>query len=604
MNPRTMKHRTLTSAGIVAVGLAALLPSPRAESAAGDAARGKELAAFWCAACHGKDGNSPSAAFPILAGQHESYLLQALQSYRNGTRADAVMAGTIRTLTSQQLEDVAAWFASQRGLGKPGAGKGAGAGQEGTRIEGVVLALPQAVSPPQSPLEEQACVALAAAAGSVGDTDTDGDGLADRADAAPQDPAEFVRDVDGDGRFEICSIEQFQAIQTLGTGDKKATPLTLIERLARRYELVRDLDGAGFTGYRPIGSCGPENSCMAVRDKFGFAGFFDGQGYAIRGLVVAQPAQMGVGLFGVVAKSGSVGNIDVVNADVRGMGGVGLMVGVNFGTLFRCQASGKASGNRGIGGLMGANAGGMFDCQVRADVSGEDVVGGAIGDSIGVSWHSSALGRVTGKNGVGGFAAVNSQRARIVESYATGSVTGVKNVGGFVGFNTDAIIANSYAVGTVTASSLNAGGLVGFNSQSEVRNSYAKARVQGTDAVGLLVGRNTKSTILQGYATGTAAGEANVGGLVGDNSEGTVVRGLVDRKPDELRAASAASTGWLAAELRGSSPDLVYCDADGSGAIEAREQVPANFIWDFGAADEYPAVRCTPGGVVQQHRSL
>ena len=76
----------------------ALLLAAGLAHAAGDPERGRELASD-CAACHGGDGNSPSPAFPILAGQHEEYLLLALKSYQDGTRPNSLMTGSVLDLS-------------------------------------------------------------------------------------------------------------------------------------------------------------------------------------------------------------------------------------------------------------------------------------------------------------------------------------------------------------------------------------------------------------------------------------------------------------------------------------------------------------------------
>ncbi len=89
---------------------------PAVSLAAGDPAAGQQKSDQVCAACHGPDGNSPSNQFPILAGQYEDYLVYALQSYRNGQRKNPVMAGMAQPLTDQEIKDLAAFFASQKGL--------------------------------------------------------------------------------------------------------------------------------------------------------------------------------------------------------------------------------------------------------------------------------------------------------------------------------------------------------------------------------------------------------------------------------------------------------------------------------------------------------
>ena len=69
-----------------------------------------------CAACHGPDGNSPTADFPRLAGQHYDYLLQTLKDYKSGARKNAIMAPQVANLTQRDLEDLAAFYSHQQGL--------------------------------------------------------------------------------------------------------------------------------------------------------------------------------------------------------------------------------------------------------------------------------------------------------------------------------------------------------------------------------------------------------------------------------------------------------------------------------------------------------
>jgi cytochrome c553 len=94
--------------------LALALALGGAAQAAGNAAAGKQKAAQVCAACHGPSGAQPSAPEnPILAGQHYDYLVRALRDYRSGKRNSAVMKGFAASLSLEDIEDLAAWFASQ-----------------------------------------------------------------------------------------------------------------------------------------------------------------------------------------------------------------------------------------------------------------------------------------------------------------------------------------------------------------------------------------------------------------------------------------------------------------------------------------------------------
>ncbi|MEX2197189.1 MAG: cytochrome c [Burkholderiales bacterium] len=85
-----------------------------AAQAAGKADAGKQKAAQVCAACHGPAGNQPTAPEnPILAGQHYDYLVKTLQDYKSGKRNNAIMKGFAASLSTRDIEDLAAWFASQ-----------------------------------------------------------------------------------------------------------------------------------------------------------------------------------------------------------------------------------------------------------------------------------------------------------------------------------------------------------------------------------------------------------------------------------------------------------------------------------------------------------
>jgi cytochrome c553 len=83
--------------------------------ASGDAESGKAKVAQVCAACHGPDGNQPSAPDqPILAGQYADYLAKALHDYKTGKRNNPIMKAFAAQLSKQDMEDLAAWFSGQK----------------------------------------------------------------------------------------------------------------------------------------------------------------------------------------------------------------------------------------------------------------------------------------------------------------------------------------------------------------------------------------------------------------------------------------------------------------------------------------------------------
>jgi cytochrome c553 len=69
-----------------------------------------------CTACHGNNGVSVNAMWPTLAGQHEDYLLQALSSYRDGSRKDPVMSAQAALIAEEDVALLAKYFASLDGL--------------------------------------------------------------------------------------------------------------------------------------------------------------------------------------------------------------------------------------------------------------------------------------------------------------------------------------------------------------------------------------------------------------------------------------------------------------------------------------------------------
>lgn len=69
-----------------------------------------------CTACHGANGISVNAMWPTLAGQYEDYLLRSLNSYRDGSRADAVMGAQAALIAEEDVALLAKYYASLDGL--------------------------------------------------------------------------------------------------------------------------------------------------------------------------------------------------------------------------------------------------------------------------------------------------------------------------------------------------------------------------------------------------------------------------------------------------------------------------------------------------------
>ena len=181
----------------------------------------------------------------------------------------------------------------------------------------------------------------------------------------------------------------------------------------------------------------------------------------------------------------------------------------------------------------------------QVDVTGNLDIGGLVGENSGTITASFATGRVSGARHVGGL--VGSTVGTITTSFATVRVSGPRAVGGLVG-STVATITGNYATGRVSGSR-QVGGLVGDNI-ARIRASYATGRVTGTSLVGGLAGDNDRGMISDNYWDTLTSGRAT-----GSNGQGQTTT--------ELQTPTDA-TG-------------IYADWDSDQ-------------WDFGEADEYPAL--------------
>ena len=108
--PSVVRLSLASLAATVALGLGA-------PAVAADLDAGARLANERCAACHGKDGNTPiDPSYARLSGQYEDYLVQALRAYRNDRRKNPIMGAQAKTLSNADIENVAAYYARQPGM--------------------------------------------------------------------------------------------------------------------------------------------------------------------------------------------------------------------------------------------------------------------------------------------------------------------------------------------------------------------------------------------------------------------------------------------------------------------------------------------------------
>ncbi len=101
----------------VASAIAVALASPWATgegTPAGDATKGGQKTQM-CTGCHGIEGWRTAFPevyrVPRLGGQHEAYLVRALQQYKSGERSHPSMRAIAASLSDQDMADLAAYYA-------------------------------------------------------------------------------------------------------------------------------------------------------------------------------------------------------------------------------------------------------------------------------------------------------------------------------------------------------------------------------------------------------------------------------------------------------------------------------------------------------------
>jgi cytochrome c553 len=123
----------LLASGILSsTAFAAEAEVKKAPAAAVEASPTEKTVQTVCAACHAADGNSVVSLNPKLAGQHPDYLLKQLTNFKEGKRANPVMGPMAASLSKEDMQNLANYFASQRvTLGKA---KSNGVGSLGEKI--------------------------------------------------------------------------------------------------------------------------------------------------------------------------------------------------------------------------------------------------------------------------------------------------------------------------------------------------------------------------------------------------------------------------------------------------------------------------------------
>jgi cytochrome c553 len=123
---KQLLHRTWQRNFWLAISVFALITSVKSMAAGNDDSAAQRLGngnpisgkqksdAGRCQECHGADGISSDAKIPNHAGQYAGYLIKQLNNFQSGERKHEVMSIMAEDLTSNDIADIAAYFASQK----------------------------------------------------------------------------------------------------------------------------------------------------------------------------------------------------------------------------------------------------------------------------------------------------------------------------------------------------------------------------------------------------------------------------------------------------------------------------------------------------------
>jgi cytochrome c553 len=103
---------SMTSVALFLVCAVTTAPVLGADTAA--AASSTPAKAETCVPCHGVEGNSTVATFPVLAGQSARYIYLQLRDFKGGQRKDPLMSPIAETLGKEDMLMLAEYFAARK----------------------------------------------------------------------------------------------------------------------------------------------------------------------------------------------------------------------------------------------------------------------------------------------------------------------------------------------------------------------------------------------------------------------------------------------------------------------------------------------------------
>ena len=203
--------------------------------------------------------------------------------------------------------------------------------------------------------------------------------------------------------------------------------------LSGNYELANDIDcniapyNTG-TGFDPFGSL-----------ALSFTGTFNGKGFEIDGIFMAQTTLADVALFGTTINA-EISNLALTNVDITATGSAARVAGIsslcNSCEISNVSVSGSISGISNVGAIIGESSGGLLTnvFSEGSITSSSTKAGGLVGYQFsGPIINGYSTSNINGLNTVGGLVGLQREGGNISNAFSTGDVTGSAPIGSIVG---------------------------------------------------------------------------------------------------------------------------------------------------------------------------
>ena len=229
------------------------------------------------------------------------------------------------------------------------------------------------------------------------------------------------------------------------------------------------------------GSAGPAEGFSPIGNwTTKFTGAYNGDGHTISNLYIDRSSTSQIGLFGYT-NGATIQNIGLIDVDIKGVNGVGGLVGYNYNnsTVENSYSTGSVYGERTVGGLVGLNV---------------------------------------------LFSTVSKSFSHCDVTRASGSF-GITNFGGFCGYNNKATIEYCYSTGDVIYdgdANPTDKGFVGYDDSGNYTANFfdSDASNQSSDAVGAATAKTTpEMQLIETYTDETTVGLTSAWDFVGTEND-------------------------------------------------------------------------------------